>query len=48
MVQREYETKNAKAVADEAGARIVVIDPLSEDWYSSTAGIIKIIKESFE
>lgn len=48
MVQREYDTKNAKAVADEAGARIVVIDPLSEDWYSSTAGIIKIIKESFE
>jgi len=48
MVQREYDTKNARAVADEAGARIVVIDPLSEDWYSSTAGIIKIIKESFE
>ena len=48
MVQREYDTKNAKAVADEAGARIVVIDPLSEDWYSSTAGIIEIIKESFE
>jgi zinc transport system substrate-binding protein len=48
MVQREYDTKNAKAVADEAGARIVVIDPLSEDWYSSTSGIIKIIKESFE
>lgn len=48
MVQREYDTKNAKAVADEAGARIVVIDPLSEDWYSSTAGIIAIIKESFE
>ncbi|HOW10723.1 MAG TPA: zinc ABC transporter substrate-binding protein [Bacteroidales bacterium] len=48
MVQREYDTKNARAVADEAGARIVVIDPLSEDWYSSTAGIIKTIKESFE
>jgi zinc transport system substrate-binding protein len=48
MVQREYDTKNARAVADEAGARVIVIDPLSEDWYSSTSGIIKILKDSFE
>jgi zinc transport system substrate-binding protein len=48
MVQREYDTKNAKAVADEAGAEVVVIDPLSEDWFSSTVGIIETIKRSFE
>lgn len=48
LVQREYDSKNARAVAEETGARVVVIDPLSEDWYTSTAGIINILKESFE
>jgi zinc transport system substrate-binding protein len=48
LVQREYDTKNARAVADESNARVVVIDPLSEDWYSSTSEIIRILKESFE
>jgi zinc transport system substrate-binding protein len=48
LVQREYDTKNARAVAEETGARVVVIDPLSEDWYSSTTEIISIIKSSFE
>jgi zinc transport system substrate-binding protein len=48
LVQREYDSKNARAVAEETGARVFVIDPLSEDWYTSTAGIIRILKESFE
>ena len=48
LVQREYDTKNARAVADEVGASVVVIDPLSEDWYSSTNEIIDILKGSFE
>jgi zinc transport system substrate-binding protein len=48
LVQREYDTKNARAVAEETGARVAVIDPLSEDWYSSTTEIISIIKSSFE
>jgi zinc transport system substrate-binding protein len=48
LVQKEYDSKNARAVAEEAGARVVVIDPLSEDWYTSTVGIIRILKESFE
>lgn len=47
MVQREYDTKNARAIAEETDGRVVVIDPLSEDWYSATAGIIKILKDSF-
>ena len=45
MVQREYDTRNAKAIADEAGARVIVIDPLSEDWFESTTGIIRILRE---
>jgi zinc transport system substrate-binding protein len=48
LVQREYDTKNTKAIADETGARVVVIDPLSEDWYLSTCKIIDILKDSFK
>jgi zinc transport system substrate-binding protein len=47
MVQREYDTRNARAIAEETGSSVVVIDPLSEDWYSSTTGIIRILKDSF-
>lgn len=48
LVQREYDTKNARAVADEVGAKVVIIDPLAENWYSSTDEIISILKASFE
>jgi zinc transport system substrate-binding protein len=47
MVQKEYDTRNARAIADETGSRVVVIDPLSENWYSATTGIIRILKDSF-
>jgi len=47
MVQREYDTRNARAIADETGCSLIVIDPLSEDWYSSTTEIIGILKDSF-
>lgn len=48
LVQREYDTKNARSIADEAGARVVIIDPLSEDWYTSTTNIINALKNSFD
>lgn len=47
MVQKEYDTRNARAIASETGARVAVIDPLSEDWYSSEMELIEILKESF-
>ena len=47
MVQREYDTRNARAIADETNSKVVVIDPLSEDWYSATTEIIRILKDSF-
>jgi zinc transport system substrate-binding protein len=40
FVQREYDSKNAQAIADEIGAGLVIIDPLSEDWYKSTEDMI--------
>jgi zinc transport system substrate-binding protein len=46
FVQVEFDKKNAKAIAGETGARIVTIDPLSADWYTSTKYIINAIKES--
>lgn len=40
FVQMEYDTKNAKAIAGEIGAEIVLIDPLAENWHKSTMDII--------
>ena len=46
FVQLEYDTKNAKAIAGEIGARIVLIDPLSENWQKSTTDIINALYAS--
>jgi zinc transport system substrate-binding protein len=46
FVQREYDTKNAKAIATEIGAQIVLIDPLSENWQKSTIDIIEALHKS--
>ena len=46
FVQKEYDTKNAKAIADEIGAEIKIIDPLSENWESSTLEIIYSLNKS--
>ena len=46
FVQIEYDTKNAKAIAGEIGARIVQIDPLSENWQKSTTDIINALYAS--
>jgi zinc transport system substrate-binding protein len=46
FVQIEYDTKNAKAIAGETGAKIVLIDPLSENWLKSTTDIIDNLHKS--
>jgi zinc transport system substrate-binding protein len=46
FVQREYDSKNAKAIAGEIGAQIVLIDPLSENWQRSTIDIIEALHKS--
>lgn len=40
FLQREYDPKNAKAIAKEIGAQVVIVDPLSDDWLSSTKFIL--------
>ena len=47
FVQREYDTKNARAIAAETGALLVTIDPLSENWSGSVQEIINALYRSF-
>ncbi|MCU0473606.1 MAG: zinc ABC transporter substrate-binding protein [Bacteroidales bacterium] len=47
FVQKEYDSKNANAIAHEVGAKVRVIDPLSENWYESTMDIIRALHKSF-
>jgi len=47
FVQKEYDRKNANAIAHEIGAEVRVIDPLSENWYLSTIEIIRGLHKSF-
>lgn len=46
FVQMEYDSKNAKAIAGEISAHIVLINPLSEDWEKSTTDIIYALHKS--
>jgi len=46
FIQREYDTKNARAIADEIGANLIIIDPLSADWLTSTTDIINALYKS--
>ena len=46
FVQREYDAKNAKAIAGEIGANIVIIDPLADNWQKSTSDIIDALHKS--
>jgi zinc transport system substrate-binding protein len=48
FVQREYDTKNARAIAAETGAVLDTIDPLSENWPESEQQIINAIYNSFK
>jgi len=46
FVQKEFDIKNAKAIAGEIGAHITIIDPLSEDWQRSTTDILDALYTS--
>jgi zinc transport system substrate-binding protein len=48
FVQKEFDTKNAKAISSEIGGEIKIIDPLSEDWYNSTLEIITLLYGSLK
>ncbi|OFY64260.1 MAG: hypothetical protein A2V64_03545 [Bacteroidetes bacterium RBG_13_43_22] len=46
FVQKEYDSRNANAIAKEIGATVTVIDPLSEDWLTTTLDIITELHKS--
>lgn len=48
FVQREYDTRNARSIAAETGARLVIIDPLDEDWFASTSAIVDSLYNSMK
>jgi zinc transport system substrate-binding protein len=48
FVQKEYDIKNAKAIAAETGAALVTIDPLSENWATSVQEIVDALYKSFK
>jgi zinc transport system substrate-binding protein len=48
FVQKEYDTKNARAIAAETGAVLKTIDPLSENWAASLQEIINALYKSFK
>lgn len=46
FVQKEYDTKNAEAIANEIDAKVRIIDPLAENWLESVTEIINALGES--
>jgi zinc transport system substrate-binding protein len=46
FVQKEYDKKNARAIASETGAVIEQIDPLSENWPGAVMEIINALHNS--
>ncbi|MBI9033902.1 MAG: zinc ABC transporter substrate-binding protein [Bacteroidales bacterium] len=36
FIQSQFNSENARAIANEIGASIISLDPLSEDWYNNT------------
>lgn len=47
LVQKEFDTKNAKAIASETGAILETIDPLSGNWPAAMMQIINALHSSF-
>ncbi len=46
FVQRQYSTKAAELVANEIGAKLVMLDPYSEDYFGSMQKIAKSFAEA--
>jgi len=47
FVQKEFDIRNAEIIADEIGAKIVIIDPLSEDWPGAMEKLVNSLNKSF-
>lgn len=48
FVQQEFDTRNAKLIADELGAGIVPINPLSYDWHEEMINVARALAKQEE
>ncbi|MEE4256844.1 MAG: zinc ABC transporter substrate-binding protein [Bacteroidales bacterium] len=47
FVQKEFDVRNAEIIADEIEAKIIIIDPLSEDWPGAMKQLVNSLNKSF-
>jgi zinc transport system substrate-binding protein len=48
LVQAEYDVKSAQVLADETGARLIVIDPMNPEWDKAVIGISEALSGKTE
>jgi zinc transport system substrate-binding protein len=46
LVQAEYDIKSAKVLADETGAKLIVINPMNPDWEKSVISISEALTDN--
>ena len=46
FVQREFDARNAQTIAKQIGAKVIIIDPLSDEWLETTSNIISSVYNS--
>jgi zinc transport system substrate-binding protein len=45
LVQRQFDTHSAEAIASEIGGRVIELDPLAEDWLANMRTIATTISQ---
>jgi zinc transport system substrate-binding protein len=48
FVQEQFSRRNAEAVARETGAKIVVVDPLAEDYIANLMSVAALFAEAMQ
>jgi zinc transport system substrate-binding protein len=48
FVQRGFAFKSARVLADEIGGRVIVVDPMGEDWLAEMRSAARAFKEELD
>jgi len=48
FVQKGFDTKNARAIAEDIGGKVYEIDPLAKDWLKNMEDVAKIISKALK
>jgi hypothetical protein len=46
LISREFDTRNAEAIAKEIGAKLLVFDPMAADWPGNMVKLTQLIIEN--